>query len=126
VDSIKRPDRLPECRWLPASDFDEEHLIARWMPADFVVEANIGCPIIRDSIDYWSAQAPTVDQDDIAAAVRKIYGLKLRTAVAHMLAAKRRGVITAEDLDEALAPLASLRVCYRESRPPRGHRRSRR
>lgn len=106
VVTVKRPDRLPKCRWLPVSDFDNDQFIGRWSESDFAVDANLGCPIIRESIDYWTAQAPTVDPDHIVTAVKKVYGLKLRTAVAHMLAAKRRGVIGAEDLERTvLSPL---------------------
>ena len=51
-------------------------------------------------------QHPSVDPDDIAKAVRKVYGFKLRGVVAHMLTAKRRGAISADDLVRALDPLS--------------------
>jgi hypothetical protein len=60
------------------------------------------CPIIQDSIDYWTSQYPRVDADDVAKAVRRIYGFKLRSAVAHMLTANQRGSITAEQLKQAM------------------------
>jgi hypothetical protein len=103
---VKKPDQIPECRWLKVTDFDDQHHAARWNEREFVVEANEGCPIYDESIDYWSGQFPSVDQNDIAKAVRKVYGFKLRGVVAHMLTAKRRGTITTDDLDKALSPLS--------------------
>lgn len=38
--------------------------------------------------------------------MQRIYGFKLRSAVAHMLTAKRRGSITADQLKQALEPIA--------------------
>lgn len=104
--AVKRPDRIPECRWFEPAEFDEPALIARWSAAEYVVEANSGCPIIRDSIEYWTSQFPAVSADDVARAVQRVYALKLRTVVAHMHTAKQRGYITADDLEKSLTPLS--------------------
>jgi hypothetical protein len=103
---VGRPDDIPEVEWLDAKEFDEASLIARWDEPNYRIEANPSCPIVQESIDYWTEQHPRVDADDIAKAVRRIYGFKLRSAVAHMLTAKRRGVITAEQLNDALKPIS--------------------
>jgi hypothetical protein len=103
---VKKPDQIPECQWLPVDDFDDQYHAARWNETSFVVEANLGCPIFQESVDYWTTHYPSVDQDDIARSVRKVYGFKLRGVVAHMLTAKRRGAITADDLARALDPLS--------------------
>ena len=103
---VKKPDQIPECQWLPVDDFDDQYHAARWNETSFLVEANLGCPIFQESIDYWTMQHPSVDPDDIAKAVRKVYGFKLRGVVAHMLTAKRRGAISADDLVRALDPLS--------------------
>jgi hypothetical protein len=102
----QRPDALPNIEWLPASEFDAVHLIARWNEAAYKLECNRECPIIRDSIDYWTGEHPSVRQEDIARVVMKVYGLKLRTATAHLMTAHRRGHLTAEDLGQALSPIA--------------------
>jgi hypothetical protein len=107
---VARPDDIPECEWLDAKEFDEPSLVARWDEPNNRIEANPSCPIIQESIDYWTDQHPRVDADDIAKAVRRIYGFKLRSAVAHMLTAKRRGMITAEQMKDALEPIA-LTTC---------------
>ena len=104
--AVGRPDQIPKIEWLPATEFDEQNLIARWNEPGFQVEANLNCPIIRDSIDYWTNQYPRVDAEDIGKAVLRIYGLKLRSSVAHMMTAKKRGTITADDLEKALTPIA--------------------
>jgi hypothetical protein len=103
---VGRPDDIPECEWLDPKEFEDAALIGRWDEPNWRIEANPSCPIIQDSIDYWSNQYPRVDADDLAKAVRRIYGFKLRSAVAHMLTAKRRGSITAEQLKQALEPIA--------------------
>jgi len=103
---VGRPDDIPECEWLPPGEFDDATLVARWNEPNWRIEANPGCPIIQESIDYWTDQYPRVDHDDVAKAVRRVYGFKLRSAVAHMLTAKRRGSITAEQLKQALEPIA--------------------
>jgi len=101
-----RPDALPEIEWLPATEFEVPHFIARWSEASYKIEGNRDCPIIRDSIDYWTSEHPGVAQEDIAPVVMKVYGLKLRTATAHIMTAHRRGHITAADLQQALSPIA--------------------
>jgi len=103
---VPRPDEIPECEWLDATEFDVPNLIGRWDEPNYRIEANPSCPIIQDSIDYWTDQHPRVDAEDVARAVRRVYGFKLRSAVAHMLTAKRRGTITAEQLKSALEPIA--------------------
>ena len=103
---VKKPDQIPECKWIPAKEFDNQHHAAQWNEAEFVVEANEGCPIFQESIDYWCNQFPAVDQDDVARSVRKVYGFKLRGVVAHMLTAKRRGMISSDDAEKALDSLA--------------------
>jgi hypothetical protein len=103
---VRRPDQIPECQWLPVDDFDDQYQAARWNETSFVVEGNLGCPIFQESIDYWTMQYPSVEPDDIAKAVRKVYGFKLRGVAAHMLTAKRRGAISADDLTRALDPLS--------------------
>jgi hypothetical protein len=104
--STPRPDALPAVEWLPALDFDTPQFIARWNESGFKIEANYECPIIRDSIDYWTSENPGLDQQDVMAAVTKLYGLKLRTAAAHMMTAHRRGQITSDELQQALNPLS--------------------
>lgn len=79
-------------------------MIARFDEVAFKIEANANCPIIRDSLDYWTSENPGLKAEDIDAAVRKVYGLKLRTAVAHMLTAQRRCQITREQLEQVLSP----------------------
>ena len=81
-------------------------MIARFDEPGFKIEANLNCPIIRDSLDYWTTENPGLPAEDISTAVRKVYGIKLRTAVAHMLTAHRRGQITGEQLAQALSPLS--------------------
>lgn len=102
---VGRPDQIPECTWLPPSEFDEPNTIGRWNEVGFQIEANASCPIIRESIDYWTNQHPRVDADQVARAVKRVYGLKLRSAVAHMLTAKKRGTITQDQLESALSPI---------------------
>jgi hypothetical protein len=106
VVEAKKPDQIPECQWISVRDFEDQHQAARWNASAFVVEANDGCPIYLESIDHWCKQFPSVDPNDIAKAVKKVYGLKLRGVVAHMLTAKRRGTISSDDLDQALSPLS--------------------
>jgi hypothetical protein len=101
-----RPDALPPIEWLPASEFDAPHLIARWNAAAHKLEGNRDCPIIRDSIDYWTNEHPGIPQEEIAKIVTKVYALKLRTATAHILSGERRGLFTASDVAQALSPLA--------------------
>ena len=103
---VGRPDQIPEVEWLPAKEFDEPNMVARWDEPGFRIQANLNCPIIRETIDYWTNQYPRVAVEDIGKAVMRVYGLKLRSAVAHMLTAKRRGTISADDLAKALAPIA--------------------
>lgn len=99
---VGRPDEIPESEWVDASEFDEPNLIGRWDEANYRIEANPSCPIIQESIDYWTDQHPRVGPENVAKAVRRIYGFKLRSAVAHMITAKKRSTITAEQLREAL------------------------
>lgn len=99
-----RPDKLPGLDWLPGSEFEDAAMIARFDEVAFKIEANANCPIIRDSLDYWTSENPGLKAEDIDAAVRKVYGLKLRTAVAHMLTAQRRCQITREQLEQVLSP----------------------
>jgi hypothetical protein len=103
--AVGKPDQIPDIKWLRAEEFDEQNLIARWNDLAFQVEANANCPIIRDTVDYWTNQYPRVAADDITKAVLRVYGLKLRSAVAHMMTAKRRGTITADELEKALKPI---------------------
>jgi uncharacterized membrane protein YgcG len=103
---VGRPDQIPEVEWLPAAEFDEPNMIGRWDEAGFRIQANLNCPIIRETVDYWTNQHPRVDADAIMRAVKRVYALKLRSAVAHMLTAKKRGTITQDQLDGALTPVA--------------------
>lgn len=103
---VGRPDQIPDVEWLPAKEFDEPNMVARWDEPGFRVQANLNCPIIRETIDYWTNQYPRVAAEDVTKAVMRVYGLKLRSAVAHMLTAKKRGTISADDLARALTPIA--------------------
>lgn len=103
---VGRPDQIPEVEWLPAKEFDDPNMMARWDEPGFRVQANLNCPIIRETIDYWANQYPRVAAEAIQKAVMRVYGLKLRSAVAHMLTAKKRGTISADDLANALTPIA--------------------
>jgi hypothetical protein len=103
---VGRPDQIPDVEWLPAKEFDEPNMMARWDEPGFRVQANLNCPIIRETIDYWTSQYPRVAAEDITKAVMRVYGLKLRSAVAHMLTAKKRGTISSDDLAKALTPIA--------------------
>ncbi len=104
--SVGRPDQIPEVEWLPADEFEQPNMIGRWDEAGYCIAANVNCPIIRETIDYWTNQHPRVDAEDVARAVKRVYGMKLRSAVAHMLTAKRRGTITQDELDAVLTPAA--------------------
>ncbi len=103
---VKRPNELPMVRWVPKEEVDNPVLAALWQEAEFAIDANLECPIIRDSIDYWTSEYPSLDPDDIARSVQRVYGLKLQTVVAHMIAAKRKGRIKQDELEQALSPVA--------------------
>jgi len=103
---VGKPDQIPDVDWLEGKEFDQPSLVARWNELQFRIEANINCPIIMETINHWTNQYPRVSAEDIAKSVRRVYALKLRSAVAHMLTARKRGSITTSDLEAALSPLA--------------------
>jgi len=77
---------LPECKYFPTSDFEEQWMLANYVdrsaanPAG-LIELNQGHPVLLKHIDELSAQYAEADGETIARVVREAYR---RMAIAHV------------------------------------------